>query len=145
MTTLAKDTTRTIELGIVNQIPVIASDIIYEGSAVGIVPGTGHAQPLAATDEFVGFAEQKADNSAGAAAAINVYVKKRGSISLSVTGAVITDVGQPVYATDDNAFGFTPVSAVFIGFVRRFVASGIAIVEYDVDVDLLREERSGSG
>ena len=35
MTTLAANTPRPKELGNVNEIPVIASDIIYEGAAVG--------------------------------------------------------------------------------------------------------------
>ena len=78
MTTLAANTPRTYEGGPVRieeaAIPVIAADIIYEGAAVGIVPASGHARPLAAGDRFAGFANQKADNSAGAAAAINVDV-----------------------------------------------------------------------
>lgn len=133
MTTLAANKPRTAEIGDVNEFPVIAADIIYEGAAVGIVVGTGNARPLAATDIFVGFAEAKADNSAGAAAAINVRVKKRGMVQLSVSGAVITDVGQPVYATDDDTFVFSPVSSVFIGIVHRFVSSAVVIVQYDVD------------
>lgn len=133
MTTLAKDTPRDSELGLVNEIPVIASDIIYEGAAVGVVPATGHAQPLTATDVFAGFAEQKADNSAGSAADINVRMKRKGAVKLSVSGAVITDLDQPVYATDDDTFVFLPTAAVFIGFVRRFVSAGVVIVEFDVD------------
>jgi len=134
MTTLATDTPRAYEIGDRNEYPVIAADIIYEGSAVGLVIGSGHARPLTSVDRFVGFAEAKADNSAGAAAAINVRTIKRGAIQLSVTGAVITDVGQPVYATDDNAFSFVPTSGVFIGFMRRYVSAGVAVVEFDVDV-----------
>ena len=64
MTTLAANTPRNIVGGNRNEIPVIASDIIWEGAAVGVVTGTGHARPLAAGDRFVGFAEAKADNSA---------------------------------------------------------------------------------
>ena len=52
---------------------------------------------------------------------------------MSVSGAVITDIGQPIYATDDNVFVFLPTGAVFIGFVRRWVSSGVVIVEYDID------------
>ncbi|MDA8122252.1 MAG: hypothetical protein M0Z38_06775 [Deltaproteobacteria bacterium] len=133
MTTLAKDSPRVFELGNVNEIPVIAADIIYEGAAVGVVPASGHARPLAAGDRFAGFAESKVDNSAGAAADLNVRVLKKGSAQLSVSGAVITDVGVPVYATDDNTFVFTPTGGVFIGFVRRFVSSGVVIVEFDAD------------
>ena len=134
MTTLAKDTARNYDLGDHNDIPVIASEVIYEGSAVGVVAGTGHARPLVAGDVFAGFCQAKVDNSAGAAAALNVKVNRRGQVEIPVTGAVITDVGQPVYATDDNAFTFIPTGATFIGFVKRYVSAGVAIVEFDAAV-----------
>lgn len=133
MTTLAANKPRAFELGDNSQIPVVASDIIFEGSAVGRVIATGHARPLAATDYFGGFALENADNSGGSAADIDVKVRKKGQISLSVAGAVITDVGQPVYASDDDTFLFVPTSAVFIGFVKRFVSAGVAIVDFDAD------------
>ena len=141
MTTLALDTPRALELGDRNEYPVIVADIIFEGGAVGLVDASGHARPLTSVDRFVGFAEAKADNSLGAAAAINVRTVKKGAIQLSVTGAVITDVGQPVYAQDDNAFSFLKTSGVFIGFMRRYVSAGVAIVEFDVDV--LRDPHEG--
>lgn len=131
MTTLASNSPRAYEQGTLNHIPVIASDIIYEGAAVGVVAASGHARPLAGGDRFAGFATRKADNSAGAAAAINVEVVKSGEIQLSVSGAVITDVGQPVYATDDDTFVFNPVGASFVGYVKRFVSSGVVIVDFD--------------
>lgn len=131
MTTLAANKPRAFDLGSANMVPVIASDIIYEGAAVGVVAGTGHARPLVAGDRFVGFAVAKADNSAGSAADINVEVKFRGEIELSVSGAVITDIGQPVYAADDDAFQFSPVGGSFVGFVKRHVSSGVVVVEFD--------------
>jgi len=133
MTTLAKDTQRDFELGNIDEIPVVATDIIYENAAVGVVKASGHARPLVAGDVFGGFAEQQADNSAGAAADINVRTRKSGAILLAVTGAVITDRGQPVYASDDDTFTFNPVGNTFIGFVRRFVSTGNVIVGYDTD------------
>jgi len=133
MTTLAANAPRAYELGERNHLPVIASDIIYEGAAVGIVAGTGHARPLVAGDGFGGFAVAQADNSAGAAAAIMVEVMEEGEIELTITGAVITDVNQPVYASDDNAFSMSPVGGTFIGFVKRFVSAGVAVVGFDVD------------
>lgn len=131
MTTLAADKPRTKEIGSRNEFAVIASDIIYEGAAVGLVDASGHARPLVAGDRFVGFCEQKLDNSAGGAAAKNVRVIEAGKAELLVTGAVITDVGQPVYATDDDTFAFSPVGGVFVGFVHRFVSAGKAIVAFD--------------
>ena len=130
-TTLAANKPRAYEGGSRNEFPVIAADIIYEGGAVGLVDASGHAQPLAAGNRFVGFAEAKADNAAGAAAAINVRVIESGKIELAVSGAVITDMGQPVYAIDDDTFSFNPVGGVFIGFVHRFVSSGVVIVAFD--------------
>jgi hypothetical protein len=134
MTTLAVNLPRDAELGEFNDFPVIASDIIYEGAAVGLVAGTGHTRPLVAGDRFVGFATEQADNSAGAAAAIKVHVRFKGAVKLPVTGAVITDVGQPVYASDDNAFTFNPADGSFVGLVRRFVSSGVAIVEFGPEI-----------
>jgi len=102
MTTLATNTPRIMVGGDVNELPVIATDIIYEGAAVGLVDASGHARPLTSADKFAGFAIEKADNSAGAAAAINCRFWRSGCVKLSVSGAVINDIGQPVYATDDN-------------------------------------------
>lgn len=131
MTTLAANKPRDLEMGQRNEFPVIATDIIYEGAAVGAVKGTGLARPLTGGDRFLGFAEAKADNAAGAASATTVRVVESGKIPLPISGAVITDVGQPVYATDDDTFGFSPVGASFIGFVHRFVSSGLVLVAFD--------------
>jgi len=131
MTTLTADKQRPVEGGNRNEFPLIAADIIYLLAAVGLVAGTGHARPLVAGDKFGGFAEAQADNSAGLAAAINVRVIESGKIELAVTGAVITDVGQPVYATDDDTFSLNPVGGTFIGFVHRYVSAGVAVVAFD--------------
>lgn len=137
MTTLAANKPRTYFGGkdVIDEyaLPVVASDIIYEGAAVGVVDASGHGRPLVGGDRFAGFADAKADNSAGAAAAINVDLRTRGAVQLSVSGAVITDIGQPVYATDDDTFVFNPVGGSFIGIVHRFVSSGVVVVNFDVN------------
>jgi len=131
MTTLAADSPRTWSLGEISEHPMIAADIIYNGAAVGLVKASGHARPLVGGDRFVGFAIEQTDNSAGAAAAKICKVRKRGQVQLSVSGAVITDEGQPIYASDDDTFVFSPVGGSFVGFVRRFISSGVVIVEFD--------------
>lgn len=133
MTTLAADALRAQEVGDVQEYPVIASDIIYAHAAVGLVDATGHARPLNAADRFVGFAEKRVDNSAGGAAAKTVRTMARGKMQLTVADCVITDVGQPVYASDDDTFTLNPASGAFIGFVSRFVSAGVAIVAYDIE------------
>lgn len=137
MTTLAANKPRSYEGGKVtieeNALPVIASDIIFEGAAVGAVAASGHGRPLVGGDHFRGFANAKADNSAGAAAAINVDLRTEGIVVLSVSGAVITDVGLSVYASDDDSFSFSPVGGSFIGRVHRFISSGVVAVKFDVN------------
>ena len=130
MATLAANTQRAYEIGDISEFPMTV-DIIFEGAAVGLVDATGHARPLTSADKFVGFARAKADNSGGSAADIRCEVHTRGRIELSVSGAVITDVGQPVYATDDDSFQFIATSAVFVGYIWRFVSAGVAVVEFD--------------
>ena len=141
MTTLAADKVRDLVVGDQNHLPVIAADIIYGGAAVGIVKAAGHARPLVGGDRFAGFAHRKADNSAGAAADINVEIIRKGRVVLPISGAVITDVGCHVWASDDDTFGFTGVSGSYVGRVTRYVSSGI--VEVGFDVDSLRDPFEG--
>lgn len=131
MTTLAANVARPFELGEIQEVPVIASDIIYEGAAVGD-NASGLARPLVAADPFLGFAESKADNSAGAASAIKVRVRTRGFVQLSVVGATSTaDVSETVYAADDDTFTLTAGSNTAIGKVARWVTGTTCIVYFE--------------
>ena len=131
MTTLAVNTPRIFAIGDVLEYPVIASDIIFEGAAVG-ENASGYARPLAAGDPFLGFAEEKADNSAGGVGAQRVRVKSKGYIKLPITSIAITSNDRPaVYASDDDTFTLTPGSNSLIGYVAQWVSTGIAIVEFD--------------
>ena len=133
MTTLARNATRGFSSeGNRNHLAMIV-DIIFQLAAVGLVKATGYARPLVGGDKFGGFATSKADNSAGSAGDIDVEVYSRGTVQLSVSGAVITDINQPVYATDDDTFVFLPTGGTFIGFVRRFVSAGVVEVEFNVE------------
>lgn len=134
MATLAVDKPRTFETGhddMVNALPVVASDIIYDGAAVGESGATGTVRPLATGDAFAGFATAQADNSAGAAGAISVDLKQRGRVVLAVTGAsAITDKDKPVYATDDDTFTLT-AGGTRIGYVDRWVSSTTCVVRFE--------------
>lgn len=130
MTTLAANSPRDQEVGNINEIPVIASDIIYEGAAVGD-NASGYARPLQAADPFLGFAEQKVDNSAGAAGALSVRVTERGKLVVPVVGATgVGDVGTAVYMSDDDTFTLTSTSNSLIGKVGRYVSGTTCMVHY---------------
>ncbi|MBT4836645.1 MAG: cytoplasmic protein, partial [Methylococcales bacterium] len=131
MTTLSASELRDYQLGDIEEYPVIATDKIYEGAAVG-ENGSGYSRPLVAGDAFQGFNITDIDNSTGAAGDKNVRVKTRGRVKLSISGIAITSNDRPaVYASDDNTFTLTSTSNSLIGFVSRWVSSGVAIVEFD--------------
>jgi len=115
----------------IQSFPVVASDIIYKGSLVS-VDGAGHLIPGrdTASSRWVGIADEQVDNSSGAAADLNcrVSIPKGGSRFLAIgTGAAQTDVGEVVYATDDDLDcgtpGTDPGNTIIVGFCIEFVSS----------------------
>jgi len=127
---LSADTPRAYELGDMNDLPVLASTTIYEGAAVGL--SSGYARGLVAGDSFQGFATKKADNSSGANAAINVRVKRKGTIQIPVTGVTaVTDVGSTVYASADGTFTLTASGNSAIGKIIRYVTSTTVVVAFE--------------
>lgn len=130
MATLAIDTPRDYQLGGFEEYPIVAADIIYEGAAVGI--NAGFARPLVAGDVFVGFAQMNADNSTGAQGDKLVRVKTQGRAKLSISGLAITANNRAaVYASDDNTFTLTSAGNSKIGWVSRWISTGVAIVEFE--------------
>ncbi len=131
MTTLSGDVQRYYGLGNMAEYPVIATDIIYEGAAVG-ENGSGYARPLVAADPFLGFAESRADNASGSAGDIRVRVQTKGIIRLPIASLPITSNDRPkVYASDDNTFTLVSTGNTLIGTVLQWESTGIALVEFD--------------
>lgn len=139
MSTLAADKPRIFETGhdeFLNELPMVASDIIYDGAAVGELNDTGTYQPLgtgSTVDKFAGFAYEQCDNSAGSAGDKSVKVKQKGRVILDVTGVTAkTDVEKTVWATDDNTFTLTyAAGAVSIGKISRHISGTKCVVEFE--------------
>lgn len=136
MTTLAANSVRDFEAGfeeLQNDLPIIASDTIFEGAAVG-ENGVGYMRPLVAGDPFVGFAVRQCANEApGAAGDKKVRLRSQGVVRLTVAGVTSIAVGQDgtdVYASDDDTFTLTASGNSKIGRLYRFVSSGIAFVYF---------------
>jgi len=132
MTTLAADKPR--NYGAVSKVPgtapVIASDIIYEGAAVGESASLGTARPLVAGDTFLGFAFRKADNSAGAAGDVKADLLAMGVVELPIASVATADLGATVYASDDDTFTLSSTGNTAIGKIVEIVATGIARVYF---------------
>ena len=132
MTTLAKDKPRIFGQGIMNDLPVEGSEIIYEGAFVG-ENASGYSRPLVAGDPFQGVCKRQADNSLGSAGGKNVRVQASGILSnVAVAGATAITVNDfpPVYASDDDTLTLTKGSNTLIGNVLRWISSGICDVSY---------------
>jgi hypothetical protein len=107
--------------------PVAASEHVYRGSYVGVNPA-GYLKTFVPGDEFVGIAYEEADNSSGAAAAINCQVFVQGDFSLTLTSAALTDVHKPVYATDDNALSLTGHPDAYVGRIVHYITTSTVCV-----------------
>lgn len=134
MTTLAKDSPLTIGVGNRGSIGIIASDIVYEGAMVGD-NGSGYGRPLVAGDRFLGHALKKCDNSATATDGyLNIeYMCGRYRLVVDLV-ALITDVGQPVYASDDATLTMvgagTSTGNSYVGVITRYVSATQMEVEF---------------
>lgn len=114
------------ELGERTTVPVKASSQIYAGSAVGW--NSGYARALTAADDFAGFALEKVLGTTDGA--LNCAVTTSGQVSLTISSIAVTDIGKPVYASDDGTYTLTQGSNSKIGTVSRWVSTGTAIVRY---------------
>lgn len=126
---LSANTLRDYDLGEINTFGVKATSQIWEGSAVG--SSGGYARALVAGDEFLGFALH-AQLGLGSDGLNSVQVRSSGKCQLAVTLVAVTDIGKPVYATDDGTFVLSEGDGnSYIGTVHRFISSGQAIVAFD--------------
>ncbi len=77
MATATADAPLEMMVGNRSDVPIIASDIVYEGSMVGD-NGSGYGRPLVAGDPFRGHAYEQCANSAGSAGDKNIRVTGSG-------------------------------------------------------------------
>ena len=132
MVQLTKDLTRAYELGDINEYPILGGEVIYQGAAIGLEVASGYVRSLQAGDKFVGFAEDSIDASNTSDGEKSIRVKRRGSVTLELSGAAITDVGKSLYATDDNTFTLSSAgSSVYIGQISRYQYDSEIIVDFD--------------
>lgn len=116
--------------------PVQASTTIYQGGALSRDSG-GEVGPLAASEAFVGFSADGADNSSGSAGDINAKVWTKGIVLLTITGLDDNnDIGDTVYATADDTFTLTASGGVSVGKVYEIesLTNSQAWVAFEGDV-----------
>lgn len=128
---LSANNPRKYMLGEFNDLPVKASSKIYEGSFVGVTGG--YARALVAGDSFGGVAESASDNSSGANGDINVYVRRSGRMVINISGLAVTDIGKPVYASDDGTLTLTATNNTLVGRVDLWTKADYGVMAFDAD------------
>lgn len=115
------------ETGDRNQIPVAEAKQLFMG-AMAFLDASGYATPTPGAT-FLGHITAEADNRTGLDGAISAHLRfgrYRGQVA--ITGVALTDVGAPVYATDDNTYSL--VGTYQVGKVARYVSANVAVVEF---------------
>jgi len=124
--------------------PVTAATKLYQGSMISVVDG--NAKALADGEKFVGHCVAQIDNLLGLAGALNVETLRgeEGKYSLQVALPKVNAlmVGAYVYAIDDNTYTLAPMRTP-VGKVVQFVSTGVALVEFDVN--LSRQSMNANG
>ncbi len=110
---------------------VKASTIIYRGGLVGLDRSSGYVRPLVAGDQFQGLAYEQCDNSSGSNGDREVIIFTQGDFEFALSGADKTDIGRPVFASDDNTLVLSGANASYIGRIIDVPASGQIIVRID--------------
>lgn len=124
---LTADTVLTEVIDKHSESPVLSAATIYEGAMLG--DSAGYVRGLVALDKFRGHALEHVDNPSGGDRTLE-HLTGRYRLKVTLTGVVITDVGQPVYASADDILTFSAPGNSFVGIVVRYVAANTAIVEF---------------
>ena len=104
---------------------VAATTKIFRGTLVSVTDA-GYLIPArsgTATDKFVGVAEETVDNLTGAAGDLSCKVKKKGSFEFDKASAVIGDLGENMYASDDQTLTATSTNNQLVGTVCDLISS----------------------
>lgn len=130
------DETVTLPVGATGNIAI--NDLVYSNAA-------GYAMPGATTAgmKLEGIALAAADNSGGLDGAINVSVKRKTNpvTHLTTSGAAITDIGKPVWASGAQAVSLTPGENL-AGIITKYVSAASVYVSL---LPALNKPRPGEG
>jgi hypothetical protein len=127
---LSQDTPITVLEGKLQAYGLYRALHAYEGSMI-FKKSDGYACLTAAGNPFMGHAYAPANNVSGGDGALEVFVRTGIYIAQStISGIAITDVGKPVFASDDGTLTLTGTSNSLVGKVVKFVNTNTCLVEF---------------
>jgi hypothetical protein len=104
---------------------VLNAKNLYSGTLAFYDATTGYLtdDDAAGANKFAGIIENQADNSSGAAGAINAEFWTSGSFELTGSGFTQADVGKPIHASDNYTITTTTASTSRVGTCDGFVSA----------------------
>jgi len=142
MTALIADRLTDFKEGVELNYPVAGSSKLYAGGMV-CTNSSGYAIPGADTAGvvFLGVSMSQKDNSSGSNGDLNATVRKKGTFKFACSGMAITDIGKPVYVSDDQTVALISgvTNAIPCGRIAGYVSA--TEVWVDIDVDHLEPEK----
>ena len=94
--------------------PIKGSTHVYKGSLVGL-DANGYARPLTAGDQAVGLAYEEANNTSVNDGAEDLRVFTQGDFVHALQGAQRSNIGDAVYASDEETLTFTVTGNSLVG------------------------------
>ena len=120
--------TEDFKTGVVVNIPVGALEEIYVGSFTSLDAGDFYLAPLAAGEAFAGLSEERVTGTASNGG-ITCQVRT-GAIMEHLVGSVaVANIGDTVYASDDQTLTLVATSNSSVGRVLNVPAAGTAVVQ----------------
>jgi hypothetical protein len=127
---LLKNTPITVLEGKLQAYPLYQAIHAYEGSLI-FKRSDGYVTNVAGGNVFLGHAYAEANNANGGDGALEVFVRTGNYFAkAAVASLAITDLGSPVYASDDGTLVLTASGNSRVGRVAKFISTGIGIVEF---------------
>lgn len=114
--------------------PVAASVVIFKGSIV-MSNATGFLAPAAALAgaKMAGMAYEKMDNANGADGDVNCKLLREGLFELDGAGFTQADLGEMVYASDDQTVSTTQgTNEIAVGKIAQVVSASKVYVDVAV-------------
>ena len=108
-------------LSTLSEFPIAASTTVYRGAALSV--DGGYCKPVSATAHgapFLGIASDQ--GVAVAAGSATVDVLRPECVEFAIASAAATDIGQPVWFSDDNTVTFSS-GAIYAGLIEDYVDS----------------------
>lgn len=152
MTAAVEDRNTPRKEGVSIPFPLVANDIVY-GGTLSAVNAAGYLNPGSDTAGliFVGVADQRGDNTGGAAGAISIPVRRRGLFLFSMATAITrANVGDNVFLVDDQSVDLigNVTNGIFAGIIAEYHSANLAWIDIEPAIkqaDVATHLADGSG